>query len=202
MKTSALNKLIAQALREDMADKDITTRCLIPPAAAATGYIVVKENAVLCGLPIAKKIFQKLDRNVRFSTPFKDGSWVRRNTRIATVKGKTRALLTGERAALNFLGYLCGIATATHAYVREIRATKAVILDTRKTTPGLRALEKYAVRCGGGHNHRFDLRQMALIKDNHREACAPRLDIPRAVERMRAKTKKPVEVEVDNLAQF
>src|SRR3989338_5846877 len=136
MNTSDLKKLITQTLREDAAHNDITTRLLVPACATSTGRIIVKEDAVLCGLEIAKRVFQKLDKNIRFKTSFKDGAKVKRNTEIATIKGKTRALLTGERTALNFLGYLSGIATGAHQYVQKVRGTKAEVLDTRKTTPG------------------------------------------------------------------
>ena len=202
MNDKNLNKLILQALREDAADKDITSDFLIPAAHTSSGAIIVKEDSVICGLTIAKKVFQKIDRNIRFQTKFKDGSKVERNTKIATLRGKTRSLLAGERTALNFLGYLSGIATNTHHYVKKIRRQKAKIYDTRKTTPGLRALEKYAVKCGGGYNHRHDLSELVLIKDNHRDACHPNLSIPQAVNAIRRRTKKTLEIEVDNLSQL
>lgn len=202
MKTNEINKLIAQALREDAVRKDITTNSLIPANHMSKGFIIAKEDAVICGLDIAKKVFQKLDPRVRFQSSLRDGARVKRNTKIAAVKGKTRALLTGERTALNFLGYLSGIATHTHHFVLKTRRSKAKILDTRKTTPGLRLLEKYAVKCGGGMNHRCDLSEMVLIKDNHREACDPHVSIPQAIRRIRRATRKILEIEVDNLNQF
>lgn len=202
MNTQDLNKLIHRALREDVASKDITTNSLIPKDHVSSGIIVAQEDAVLCGLTIVKKVFQKLNRHIRFQTPFKDGAIVKRNTKIITLRGKTRSLLTGERAALNFLGYLSGIATQTHRYVQKTRRQKAKIYDTRKTTPTMRHLEKYAVRCGGGHNHRFDLGELVLIKDNHRQACHPELSIPQAIAKIRRKTRKKLEIEVDNLRQF
>lgn len=132
----------------------------------------------------------------------KDGDLVEKNTRIAKIEGKTRAIFTGERTALNFLGFLSGVATYTHEFVEAIRPYKTRILDTRKTTPGLRNLEKYAVKCGGGTNHRFGLYDMALIKDNHRHACHPEISIQEAIKRIRKRTKKKIQVEVDTLDQF
>jgi len=202
MKTNDLNKLIAQALREDAANKDITTNSLIPANHISQGVIIVKEDAILCGLDIAKQVFRKMDKKIHFRPLVKDGTKVKRGAKIAELKGKTRTLLTGERVALNFLGYLSGIATHTHQFVAKTRRSKAKILDTRKTTPGLRLLEKYAVKCGGGENHRSDLSELALIKDNHREACQPQLSIPQAIRCIRRKTKKKLEIEVDNLVQF
>jgi len=202
MKTNELNAFILQALREDAVGRDITTNALISKTQISKGRIIMKEDSVICGLAIAKKVFQKLSPDVRFQTSFKDGAKVRRNTTIATVKGRTRTLLTGERTALNFLAYLSGIATTTNQFVQKTRRDKVKILDTRKTTPGLRMLEKYAVRCGGGYNHRADLSELVLVKDNHREACYPKISIPQAVERIRRKTRKKLEIEVDNLIQF
>ena len=202
MRSATLDQLIANALREDAADRDITTRLLFPIRQMCHGFIVAKEDAVLCGLDITRKVFQQLDKKIHFQTTFKDGDKVRRNTKIALIEGNARAMLTGERTALNFLGHLSGIATGTRRYIQKIRGTKAVILDTRKTTPGLRTLEKYAVRCGGGVNHRSRLDQLVLIKDNHRAAYGPHWDTAGVIKRVRGKTKKKVEIEVDDLAQF
>lgn len=202
MNIHVINAAINLALREDAVHKDITTNSLITATHTSSGAIIVKEDAVLCGLAIAKKIFQRLNKDIRFQTKFKDGAKVKRNTTIATLKGKTRSILKGERIALNFLGYLSGIATQTHQYTQKIRRQKAKIYDTRKTTPGLRIFERYAVKCGGGHNHRFDLSELVLIKDNHRQACHPQLSIPQAIESIRRKTRKKLEIEVDNLNQL
>jgi len=202
MNAEKINTLICRALSEDAVSKDITTNSLIPAMHISKGVIIVKEDAVLCGLAIAKKVFHKLNKHIRFQTKFKDGAIVKRNTTIAILKGKTRSLLTGERVALNFLSYLCGIATNTHNYVAKTQRQKAKIYDTRKTTPGLRLLEKYAVKCGGGYNHRSDLSEFVLIKDNHRQASQPGLSIPQAIRAIRRKTRKTLEIEVDNLRQF
>ena len=197
-----LKRMIARTLQEDAAHKDVTSKLLFPVHHVSTGVIVVKEKAVLCGLNIARHVFQYLDKTVRFQSPYKDGQKVARNTPVATVRGKTRSLLAGERTALNVLGYLSGIATLTDRFVQKAGRRKVKILDTRKTTPGMRMLAKYAVRCGRGHNHRCDLNQHILLKDNHLKACASQLTIFQAIQRVRQKTKKKIEVEVDTLAQF
>jgi len=197
-----INKIIAKALSEDIGARDITTASLIPENQTSQAKILLKEHAVICGLDLAKKTFRKLDKSVKFYTRFKDGKHVQQGTVIATITGKTRALLTGERVALNFLSYLSGIATTTQKYVQKTRSTKTKILDTRKTTPGQRFLERYAVRCGGGINHRFNLNSMVMIKDNHRSACHPGLSIPGAIKKIRKQTKKLIEVEIDTLGQL
>ncbi|MCK5014865.1 MAG: carboxylating nicotinate-nucleotide diphosphorylase [Candidatus Omnitrophica bacterium] len=202
MKPWALNQLIRRALSEDAANNDITTNSLIPKHHVSQATIIIKEDAVVCGLKIVERIFKLLDSRIRFETMHPDGTKVKRNTIVAKLKGKTRAILTGERVALNFLGYLSGIGTDTNKFIAKTRHTKVKILDTRKTTPGLRILEKRAVKCGGGHNHRPDLSELVLIKDNHRGACHPHLSIPEAIKRARRKTKKTIEIEVDTLAQF
>lgn len=202
MKPWALNQLIRRALREDAANNDVTTNSLIPKHHVSRAIIIVKEDAVICGLTVVERVFKIMDPRIHFQAVHKDGKKIKRNTIIAKIEGKTRAILTGERVALNFLGYLSGIGTDTSRFVAKTRHTKAKILDTRKTTPGLRLLEKRAVKCGGGHNHRPDLGELVLIKDNHRDACHPHLSIPEAIKRARKKTKKIIEIEVDTLKQF
>ncbi len=149
-----------------------------------------------------KEIFRQVDPKLRFQTKFRDGQHVKKGTVVATISGKTRSLLTAERTALNFLSYLSGIATQTSHYVQAIKPHKAKILDTRKTTPTLRLLEKYAVKCGGGENHRMNLEDMVLIKDNHLAAGHKQFSIAEAVHFFRSKTKRPIEVEVDTLKQL
>ena len=168
----------------------------------SSAHIIVKEKGVICGLAQAKETFRAIDPKMKITFYHKDGDFVKKNTKIAKLEGKTRALFTGERTALNFLGFLSGVATHTHEFVEKIYPYKAQILDTRKTTPGLRNLEKYAVKCGGGTNHRFGLYDMALIKDNHRHACHPEISIQEAVKNIRKRTKKKIQVEVDTLDQF
>lgn len=196
-----LDGVVRQALKEDHAWHDVTTQRLVGPAEMATARIIVKEKAVVCGLPIVRRVFQELDKEVhcRFLCP--EGKEVKKGTNALIVRGKTRALLAGERTALNFLGYLSGIATNARQYVQSVAPYKTAVLDTRKTTPGLRELEKYAVRCAGARNHRSNLEDMILVKDNHRWACR-RMSVVQMVKRLRKGTKKVIEFEVDTLAQF
>lgn len=197
-----VERIIAGALNEDKARQDITSQFFVPSDEISDGYIIVKENAVICGLDLAKKVFKKLDKNISFHSSFHDGKRVKKNTKIAFLKGKTHALLAGERVALNFLGYLSGISTKTSKFVDKIRPCKALILDTRKTTPGLRILEKYAVRCGGGVNHRNDLNETFFIKDNHRAIYKNLTALGHVIQRAKKQTKKIIQVEVDNLTQL
>ena len=196
-----LDKLLQEALKEDLGQKDITTDLLIPRGHISRGVILLKETATLCGLDIAKRVFRKLDPHLDFQALRKDGDEVWAHTVIVRLRGKTRAILSAERVALNFLGYLSGIATKTRAFVKKVYPYKAVILDTRKTIPTLRWLQRFAVRCGGGHNHRFSLDQMVLIKDNHLTALGS-VDLARVIERIRSQSSKPIEVEVTNLPQY
>ena len=202
MRETEINKIIEQALREDSSKEDITTNILIPRNSISQAVIVAKERGIVCGIPIAKKIFQKLDRRAQFRFFCKDGDVVSANTKIFSVTAKTRAILTGERTALNFLTHLCGIATTTALFVKTIYPFKTKIMDTRKTTPGLRCLEKYAVCCGGGVSHRFNLSEMILIKDNHKVACKRKMPLQEAIEYAKKRTRKTIEVEVGNLKEF
>jgi len=198
----SIDKLIALALREDIGKGDITTLTLIPSDKISEAYIVSREEAVVSGLDVAKRVFQKLHSKMKFKPCVKESQFISANTKIAWIKGKTRAILTAERVALNFLSHLSAIATKTRQFVKTVYPHKTKIMDTRKTTPNLRELERRAVRCGGGINHRFNLADMVLIKDNHRQACQNSLSISEMIRLTRLKTKKLVEVEVDNLQQF
>lgn len=201
MRTLDADKIIKNALNEDIVNQDITTNYLIPKDHICEFNIIVKENTVICGLELAKKVFHALDKNIKFHTTCKDGDFVKKGSKIAYLKGKTRALLKGERVALNFLGYLSGIATKTRTFIKKIYPFQVKILDTRKTTPGLRDLEKYAVRCGGGINHRFNLKEIIFIKDNHREYHA-NLPLHEIIDIIKKKTHKTIIIEVDTLMQF
>ncbi len=160
--------LVRRALAEDCAREDVTTRLLGPRAARPSqGTFIVQERCVLAGLAVAVSVFRELDPAVSLERAEAEGTWVDPGTRVATVRGPAGALLGGERVALNFLQHLCGVATQTRRAVEAVAGTGAVITDTRKTTPGLRELEKYAVRVGGGVNHRFSLADAVLWKDNH-----------------------------------
>lgn len=194
-----LDFIVRQALKEDHAHKDITTQTLIGPSESASARIVAKEDAMVCGLPIACRVFQELDKNVRCDTVWPEGKLVKKGATLLVIKGKARALLSGERTALNFLGYLSGIATNANRYVQAVHPYKVQILDTRKTTPGLRELEKYAVRCGGAVNHRMNLEDMIFIKDNHRWINRNRMTLEKMVSSFK---NRAVELEVDTLSEF
>jgi nicotinate-nucleotide pyrophosphorylase (carboxylating) len=196
-----LEALVAAALEEDRAFADLTTLATVPEGTRARGAIVARADGVIAGLPLAIAAFRRLDPGVALRPSVRDGARVRCGSPILELEGPARALLSAERVALNFLQRLSGIATLTARYVEAVRGTGAQILDTRKTTPTLRALEKYAVRCGGGVNHRADLAAAVLIKDNHLAAVGG--DIPRAVRGARALAPAGtvIEVECDTLEQ-
>jgi nicotinate-nucleotide pyrophosphorylase (carboxylating) len=162
-----VTQLIAMALNEDVGTGDITTETTIPEDKTAFGKFIAKEDMIVCGLGVAEKVFKTVDESIEFKANVKDGDFVRKTDVIATVTGNARSVLTGERTALNLLQRMTGIATRTSEAVKAVEGTNALIADTRKTTPALRVLEKYAVRMGGGTNHRFNLSDGILIKDNH-----------------------------------
>ncbi|HUX61357.1 MAG TPA: carboxylating nicotinate-nucleotide diphosphorylase [Ignavibacteriaceae bacterium] len=196
-----LNRIIEAAFSEDIGSGDITSNSIVSKSQIASAYILAKEAGVIAGLEIAKKVFKKLDKNIVWKALVKEGDLVSAGTRIVTVKGSLRALLTGERIALNFLQRISGIASTTSKYVGVLKDTDTKILDTRKTVPGLRLIDKYAVKIGGGTNHRIGLFDMALIKDNHIKAAG---SISKAVQRVKTKNSKSnkelkIEVETSNL---
>ena len=197
-----VHRAVAAALEEDLGQAgDITTDPIIPDDATAAAEIVARKPGVIAGQDLAAASFKALDPDAEFVVDVADGGKIEAATRIAHVRGTARALLSAERVALNFLGHLSGIATLTAAYVAAAHGTKARIACTRKTTPGLRAFEKYAVRAGGGINHRFGLYDAVLVKDNHIAAAG---GLPQALERLRAGSSHlvKVEVEVDTLDQL
>lgn len=198
---AALSTVIRAALLEDRAFEDVTTLATIPAASMSSAMLAARKPGVVCGGPLAIEAFQQLSLHVRVETVRADGSAVIAGDEVLRITGPARALLQAERVALNYMMHLSGVATLTHTYVQEIAGTKARILDTRKTTPGLRQLEKYAVRCGGGRNHRMDLASMAMLKDNHLAAVGG--DIVAAVAAVRAtlRTGTWVEVEADRREQ-
>lgn len=193
-------EIVSRALAEDIGTGDVTTESLISPTASARARIFAKEEGILAGLEVAGLVFRQLDPDVAFDSGFRDGAWLPRGAEVATVAGATRAMLSGERVALNLLQRMCGIATMTNRFVRAVEGTTTKILDTRKTTPGLRPLERYAVRVGGGENYRQGLFDMVLIKDNHIAACG---GITAAVRRVqdRLGTRFTVVVEARTLEQ-
>lgn len=201
--------LIELALAEDLGDAgDLTSSSLIVETERGTVNVVARKHGVLAGSPVAEMVFATLDGSVGWESHISDGTVLEPGDVVATVTGAMRSLLTGERTALNFLTHLSGIATLTREFVAAVAGTNAEILDTRKTTPGYRALEKYAVRCGGGTNHRIGLFDGILIKDNHLAACAEspeHTSIAEAIRRAReflGNKPLPVEVEVDTLDQL
>jgi len=188
---------IRRALEEDIGSGDVTTDSIVPAGAQLRGRILSKQLGVVAGLEVARSVFEELSSDIVLDANCGEGMEVKAGTVLAEVRGSARALLTGERTALNFLGRMSGIATLTRQFVNAVAGTKAVILDTRKTAPGLRATDKLAVRLGGGQNHRAGLFDMVLIKDNHIDFAG---SIGAAVGRVRASgTRLDIEVEVRTL---
>jgi nicotinate-nucleotide pyrophosphorylase (carboxylating) len=184
---------IRLALEEDLGTGDATTNGIVPEGAKLTGQIIAKQVGVVAGLDVARNVLLLLDDAVAFSSSVEEGAYVTKGTVLATLTGSARALLTGERTALNFLGRMSGIATLTRQFVTAVRGTKAIILDTRKTAPGLRLVDKLAVLRGGGQNHRTGLYDMVMIKDNHVDFAG---SLAEAVRRVRSSgTKLEIEVE-------
>jgi nicotinate-nucleotide pyrophosphorylase (carboxylating) len=197
-----IEPIVRHALAEDLGRAgDITSELTIPPEARSVATLAARKPGTIAGLVAAEMAFRLVDPSLTFETHKPDGSTVEAGVVLATISGTSRAVLTGERVALNFAGHLSGIATATRALVDAVSGTNARIVCTRKTTPGLRLLEKYAVRCGGGFNHRFGLDDAVLIKDNHLVAAG---GIKPAIERVRAGLghMAKIELEVDTLDQL
>jgi len=190
---------VARALREDVGSGDVTAR-LVPADELVSGEVVTREDAVLCGAPWADATFRQLDPRIALDWHAADGDAVRADETVFSLRGPARPILTGERTALNFLQLLSGVATAARRFVQAVEGTGCTILDTRKTLPGLRAAQKYAVRCGGARNHRMGLHDMILIKENHIASAG---SIGAAVAAAR-RTDRPlqVEVEVENLSEL
>jgi nicotinate-nucleotide pyrophosphorylase (carboxylating) len=195
----AVEALVAMALREDRAFDDITSMATVSPTLEGTGRFVARQPGVMAGAPVVEAVFAALDARIRLERAVAEGGRFAVGDTVLVAMSPVRPMLQGERVALNFLQRLCAIATLTAAYVAEVEGTGVTILDTRKTTPGLRMLEKYAVRCGGGTNHRGDLAAMAMIKDNHREALARgEATLAEGIARIRELSPgRPVEVEID-----
>ena len=192
-----ISDCIRRALEEDIGSGDVTTDSIVPAGASLRGRIIAKQDGVVAGLAVADEVFRLLNSEITFEAKVGGGAKVKRGEILAELNGDARALLTGERTALNFLGRMSGIATLTRQFVDAVAGTHASILDTRKTAPGLRTLDKLAVRLGGGQNHRTGLFDMVLIKDNHIDFAG---SITAAVERVRAGgTALPIEVETRTL---
>ncbi len=200
-------KLIKSALREDIGSGDITSQIIIPKDKKVRAALLLKEKAIVCGLGFARQIFKAVDGAIKFQPQSKDGNLEKPGEIIAWIEGNARSILKAERTALNLLSHLTGIATLTGAFVEAIQPYKAGIYDTRKTIPGLRVLEKYAVKTGGGHNHRMGLYDGILIKDNHIAVSAVRRgasSVRALVELAKKKIPngKKLEIEVISLAEF
>lgn len=194
-----IEKIIDLAIEEDVHSGDITTNSLIPEETLAVAEMTAKSDGVISGLEVAKMVFEKFEKNIKWESLVDEGSLVRRGEKIARIEGGYRTLLTAERTALNILQRMSGIATATSQYVAELAGTKTQLLDTRKTAPGMRILDKMAVKAGGGRNHRMGLYDMALIKDNHIKVAG---GIAEAVSEVRASAPDlKIEVEVTNLEE-
>jgi nicotinate-nucleotide pyrophosphorylase (carboxylating) len=191
--------MVEDFLKEDMGEGDMTTDAIVPENHTSKAIILAKADGVVAGHIFAQKVFKFLDRNIQYKELKKDGERVMKGERVAVIVGKSRAILTGERVALNILQRLSGIATLTRSFVEAVEGTGVKILDTRKTSPGLRSMEKFAVRMGGGHNHRLNLSEMALIKENH---IAIACSIKEAINRVRSQSNVAIEVEVRNMEEL
>ncbi len=197
-----IKKTVETALTEDVGPGDITTRILISKNSKSTALIIAKDKGVIAGLPAAEEVFRTLNKNTRFKSKVKDGDYVENLQEIAEVEGLTEVILTGERIALNILGRLSAIASAAYEFSVIAAEFNVKIMDTRKTTPGLRALEKYAVAAGGGFNHRMGLYDAVLIKDNHIRAAGGRISEMVKLAREKAPAGFKIEVEAADLDEL
>jgi nicotinate-nucleotide pyrophosphorylase (carboxylating) len=189
-------QLICDILREDIGSRDITTELTIPKSAAIKAILLTKEDCVVCGLGICQLVFKTQDKRIKFKPVVQEGVITKKGQILAKIEGSARSILTAERVALNFISFLSGVATKTREYVQAVKPYRVKIIDTRKTIPGLRILEKYAVRIGGGYNHRMSLDEMVLIKDNH-------IKILRNFKKLSKLPRRAVlEIEVKNLREF
>ena len=194
-----MDRLIKQALEEDIGNEDVTTNAVMPEYKKGRVKLICKQDGVICGLNVFERVFKLLDEHTVIEIFVKDGDEVKKGQRIAMVSGDIRVLLSGERVALNFLQRMSGVATYTRSVVKLLKGGKTKLLDTRKTTPNMRVFEKYAVRCGGGNNHRYNLSDGVLLKDNHIGAAG---GIKKALKMAReyAPFVRKIEVEVESLA--
>ncbi|MGM0568673.1 MAG: carboxylating nicotinate-nucleotide diphosphorylase [Elusimicrobiota bacterium] len=203
MKKDKLNlkKLVKEALLEDEASKDITSLNLEYSSASLKAFIISRQKGILCGLPLVKEVYKQISSGINVKFNLQEGAVLQKGSRIADIEGPPAGILAGERTALNFLSHMCSIATATARYVQN--SGKAEVYDTRKTLPGLRDIQKYAVRVGGGKNHRRDLSELALIKENHIRASKEK-DPGKIVEQIKTRLplKVKIEVEVETLDQL
>ena len=205
-----LDGLIDVALTEDVGVGDVTTAAVVPKGKKGLAEVIARDGGIIAGLEFTQNLFKKLDKDLKIETELRDGQRIKEGQTILTLEGELESILRGERVALNFLGRLSGIATLTSKFVERVKGTKSKILDTRKTTPGLRLLEKYAVTVGGGENHRFGLYDMILIKENHLSACggiqaalkAARLYVDEYQGQTKGRHSLKIEVEVKNTGEL
>ncbi|HAZ10936.1 MAG: nicotinate-nucleotide diphosphorylase (carboxylating) [Omnitrophica bacterium GWA2_41_15] len=193
--------IIISALKEDIGSGDITSSVIFEKPVSLLAHIIVKEECILAGADVVKWVFDAVDEKIAFTALYKDGDRVKKNKRIISVRGSAKNILSAERTVLNFLGHLSGVATLTAEFVKEVKGTGARIYDTRKTTPGLREMEKYAVVAGGGFNFRIGLWDEVMIKDNHLGALREDA-IKKSVSIFKSRGYKNIEVEVDDIAEF
>jgi nicotinate-nucleotide pyrophosphorylase (carboxylating) len=200
MNTSYIKSIVTVALSEDLAGQEDITSLIIPETATASATIITRENMIVCGQDLVNEVFRQIDAETAINWQCQDGDEVEAGALLCHLTGKARSLLTSERTALNFLQMLSGTATTTWQYVEAIKGTKAQLLDTRKTIPGTRLAQKYAVRCGGGRNHRMGLYDAFLIKENHIAACG---SITSAIGAAKSiAPNKTIEIEVETLEQL
>ncbi|MBQ6462628.1 MAG: carboxylating nicotinate-nucleotide diphosphorylase [Pseudobutyrivibrio sp.] len=194
------DELIKMALREDISSEDVSTNAVMPEAKAGEVELIAKQDGIICGMDVYERVFKLLDENTVVEKYVKDGDAVTKGMLMAKVKGDIRVLLSGERVALNYLQRMSGIATYTHDVAELLKGSKTVLLDTRKTTPNMRIFEKYAVKCGGGQNHRYNLSDGVLLKDNHIGAAG---SITKAIEMAKAYAPfvRKIEIETETLEQ-
>jgi len=193
--------IIISALKEDIGSGDITSSVIFEKDTSLLAHIIVKEECILAGADVVKWVFDAVDEKIAFTALFKDGDRVKKNKRVISVRGSAKNILSAERTVLNFLGHLSGVATLTAEFVKEVKGTAVKIYDTRKTTPGLREMEKYAVGAGGGFNFRIGLWDGVMIKDNHLRALRENA-IKESVSVFKGRGYKNIEVEVENIAEF
>lgn len=198
-----IKEILLHCLKEDIGSGDVTTKSLIPEGKSIKGKIIAKEPCVICGLNVASLAFRLQNKNIKFKPAVREGDFVSKGRAIVEISGKAQDILTAERVALNFLSFLSGIATKTRRFVDTVEPYNVKILDTRKTLPGLRLLQKYAVRIGGAFNHRLSLDEMILIKDNHLKVIGDRLWVTgfKEIEK-KISSKLKTEIEVKTLGQF
>lgn len=193
-----IDKYIINALREDITSEDVTTNAVMPESKRGVAELICKQDGVVCGLDVFRRTFELIDDTAEFRTELKDGDEVKKGQLMGIIEGDIKAILSGERTALNYLQRMCGIATFARELSKELEGSKTKLLDTRKTTPNMRPFEKYAVKVGGGYNHRYNLSDGVLIKDNHIGAAG---SVKKAVEMAReyAPFVRKIEVEVENI---